>query len=413
MDCGREASVRGIRWGSALLLVCLVGCGSDPTSAGIPDGVAGGDAQPAESALPTPTLVPTFIHLEADGSGDYASLDEAVRAAPMGSVITLGPGTFYLSHRLNVLKSLQLTGAGMDQTEVVSTADGYVIRFSGTGPFVVEDVTFRHAGENIADVVVVRGGTFSAVRCRFAGAFVGDGIQDRAGLWVYGETAGEIRDCVASGNGNVGIYVSGVAQPELVGNECSNNDDVGIVYWGAVGGTARQNTCSGSLVGITVAKDARPTLEENVCVDNQLVGIVYAQDGGGTASGNECARNDIGILVMGKAGPTLEGNTCVDNTTAGIGYSGEAAGMASNNQCLRNESGIWVSGQARPALAHNVCSENTYAGISYGQTAGGTATGNVCVGNGRYGILLEVTSNPSLASNDCRDNGFMDIDYVD
>ena len=141
-----------------------------------------------QTAVP-PTSVPapvsTFM-LAADGSGDYPTLEEAVRSAPSGATIHLGPGIYRVERRLNVRKAVHLTGAGMDATEIVSEAEGYVVLFSGDGPFVVDDITFRHTGEAAASVVVVQSKDVTFSRCRFTGAVAEE----------FGVQAGVVR-CVA------------------------------------------------------------------------------------------------------------------------------------------------------------------------------------------------------------------------
>ncbi len=306
------------------IVLVLSGCGPSQADVdAIATRVASGIFVTQTIATPTPTRPapsPTFS-LEADGSGDYPTLEEAVRNVPAGATIVLGPGSYRLERRLNILKPIHLVGSGMDQTEIVSAAEGYVIHFSGDGPFVVEDITFRHEGEAVADVVTVMGGEVTFTRCRFTGAarVEGEGV-DRAGLWLYGDTVGVVQDCVAEQNNNTGIYASGQAQPKLEGNHCVNNTTAGIVYWGNAGGIASENACSGNSFGIVVGKESQPTLEGNNCSDNETVGIGYIQKGGGTASHNECLRNEFGILVIGEAQPTLKNNVCTENKMAGIHY---------------------------------------------------------------------------------------------
>lgn len=387
--------------------------------------------QTAMAPTPVPAFEAATINLRVT---DELSLEEAMRYAPDGATITLGPGTYRLSERVNIRRSLRLVGAGMSQTEVVSTAEGYAIRFSGDGPFALEGITFRHAGGASASLVAVWGGEVIITRCRFTGAQAAEEYVERAGLWLSRETIGVVQDCVI-GDGSVGIYVDERAQPTLERNQCTGNTMAGIVYWGSAGGLARQNMCTGNQVGIVVGKRSQPLLEDNVCADNEITGISYAGDAGGTARRNECNRNGaLGIAVNGGAQPaledntcfgnevgigvgeqasaTLEGNTCSENGSAGIGFMGSAGGAARENECSRNEFGITVMEQAMPTLEENACNENRVAGISYSDSGGGVANENECVGNGLYGISVAVTSNPSLVGNDCHDNGRADIEYL-
>mgnify|MGYP000624978747 CR=1 FL=1 len=258
------------------ILVCLLigllasACGTStpqetPTSA------------PPPTSPPTATVAPTEagIRLKADGSGDYATLEEAVAAASPGDTILLEAGTYRLAEPLKIEKPLRLVGAGMDQAEIVSDAEGFVVRFQGDGLFAAEDLTFRHEGEAEASVVLVEGGEVAFVRCRFTGAVYAGG-HDVAGLVIKEDTTGTVRDCEAVENNGAGIYVAGQAQPTLEGNTCSNNELLGIAFFGDAGGVARENECSNNgRMGICVGEQAQPTLEENVCMDNAVAGIGY------------------------------------------------------------------------------------------------------------------------------------------
>lgn len=68
------------------------------------------------SAAPPAGIDLANLRLEADGSGDLPTLEDAIVQSPEGATITLGPGTYRLEHALTVGGSLHLVGAGRDQT---------------------------------------------------------------------------------------------------------------------------------------------------------------------------------------------------------------------------------------------------------------------------------------------------------
>jgi len=283
-----------------LLTLLLCSCGpSDPTA--------------TPTVPPTPTSVP--IRLEADGSGDYPSLEEAVQNAPEGATIALGPGTYRLQGPLSIVRPVRLVGVGMAETEIVSDAGGHVVRFEGEGTFAAEGITFRYDGEEAADVVVATGGEVVFVRCRFTGAVGGAAGELRAGLRLQGDAGGLVRECAAVENDNTGILVDDQAWPTLEENVCSDNVGVGVAYVDQAGGVARWNECRGNgLGGILAAGLAQPTLEENVCNDNGNAGIAYFEGASGTARQNECGSNGrYGIYVTWTAAPDLLDNNCYDN----------------------------------------------------------------------------------------------------
>ena len=125
---------------------------------------------PTETTTSTPASESATVRVAPDGSGDFANLEAAIDAVPAGATIMLGPGSYHLAQALDIIKALTLAGAGMDETVIVSEAEDYAVSFSGPGRFAAEDITFRHEGEALADVVVVRGGEIAFARCRFIGA---------------------------------------------------------------------------------------------------------------------------------------------------------------------------------------------------------------------------------------------------
>jgi len=252
-----------------------------------------------------------------DGSGDYATVEAAVAAAAPRATITLGPGTYRLIRALDIETSLTLVGAGMDETEIVSGAPSHVIRFNGSGSFGGEGITFRHDGEQMADVVVIESGTGRFSNCRFTGAIYEEGEGNRAGLRFRGRSRGTVEDSVASGNDNTGFLVENQAEIELLRNNCSDNGSVGIGYMDLGKGVAIENECTGNQIGIALAVESRPTLERNRCNDNDY-GIAYLDNAGGESFDNECMRNKVGISVGGSSTVELGENQCSDNTEEDI-----------------------------------------------------------------------------------------------
>ncbi len=75
--------------------------------------------EPVQATSPAYTL-----QLGPDGSGDYRSLEEAVRLAPHGAVLHLAPGTYRLEQPLLLDKALSIMGPNIDQVAVVGTGEG-------------------------------------------------------------------------------------------------------------------------------------------------------------------------------------------------------------------------------------------------------------------------------------------------
>jgi parallel beta-helix repeat protein len=292
---------RGVLLIGLFSMVVVSACGSSP------------------SVTEAPTVDPPRdeISVAVDGSGDYSTLEEALAAAQPRATITLGPGEYRLIRGLEIDTSLTLIGAGMDGTEIVSGWPGHVVKFTGSGSFAAEGITFRHDGRQAADVVVIDQGSADFSKCRFTGAVYEEGEGNRAGLRFKGSSRGTVEDSVISENDNSGILVEQQAKPELKRNVCSNNVMVGIGYMDLARGVASENECTGNAIGIAVAVEARPTLENNKCNENDY-GIAYLENGGGESYGNECLRNKIGIVVGPSSTAQLGDNDCRDNSEENI-----------------------------------------------------------------------------------------------
>jgi parallel beta-helix repeat protein len=305
----------------SILLVVLLGlivaaCGnptSTPPVTSSPEATGSAGVSEGQTADPPRDE----IYVEAGGGGDYTMLEEAVAAAASRATITLGPGTYRLLRGLEIDTSLTLIGAGIDETEIVSGVPGHVIRFTGSGSFQAEGITFRHDGSEPADVVVIEEGTGRFSSCRFTGALYEEGKGNRAGIRFRGRSRGVVENSVASGNNNTGILVENQAQPELRGNICSDNGQVGIGYMDLARGLVSENECTGNVIGIALAVESEPTLERNKSNDNDY-GIAYLDNAGGESYDNECMRNKIGITVGGSSTVRLGENDCRDNTEEDI-----------------------------------------------------------------------------------------------
>ncbi|RLC64745.1 MAG: hypothetical protein DRI48_07405 [Chloroflexi bacterium] len=383
-----------------VLLMGLVLCACAPsTPAATPT--------PADTPTLEPTPTPFYIRLQADGSGDYSTLAEAVEMAPAGATIVLGLGIFQVDEPLDIGKPISLLGVGIEESAIVCEAEGYVVRFIGDGPFVAEGITFLHGGEKEGDAVIVESGVVDFNHCRFAGAVSTQDESTGVGLRLLGDTTGVVQNSVATRNDSAGILVGGQARPRLEGNSCSDNQGIGIAYLDSGGGVAHNNRCLRNMAGIHVAQQAQPTLEENLCGANQWDGIAYWDQAGGVARRNQSLQNEqMGIHVNREAQPMLEGNVCNDNGRVGIAYTGDSGGLAHQNQCSGNQMhGILVGDQAQPRLGNNDCADNRQVGIAFFDSAGGEARQNECANNGIAGIYVAETANPDLMDNYCHDNG--------
>ncbi len=333
------------------------------------------------------SLQPAVVRLEADGSGDYPTLQDALEDVPAGAVIHLGPGTYRCEDGpFEVNRSLTLAGAGMDETRVVCDVYDHTLGFR-RGGLLASDITFAHEGASDADAVEVVGGQAEFYRCGFTGgtAARGDTSTTGSGLHAGGTAQVHVSDSLATGN-RWGISYTDHARGLTLRSRLTDNV-IGLVVFGLGQVGAFDCECSGNgNTGIAIDHSPRATIMSNRCSDN----------------------GEFGIEVTGQAETLLLGNTCAANGDAGISFRGVGndgkpwcGGQARANVCTDNgREGISVRGLCTPVLEDNVCEGNAFAGIGFRFLAGGQARGNSCSG-GQFGLFLDASAEPVLGKNSC------------
>lgn len=353
---------------------------------------------------------PTIIHVTPNG----VDLAGSIQFAPAGTTLRLDPGIYIINQQLDLLKPIQVVGAGIELTHVILRGTGITFHGNESDTFSMSGIDIRYDGDKAADVIVINNGSIEFSDCRIAG-----GNQDVStlaggrGLVLQGKSSGKISRCEIANNDTVGIHISGQANPNILGNLIHQN------------GT-----------GIIVNDSAMPTIENNTISENNGSGIIYTDMGMGKSIQNQVTDNKIsgiaingksspviysntslrnqafGIQVNGSAKPMLLGNTVMHNSKAGIGYFDASAGAAQENNCSENDMhGISINDQAQPEITQNTCQQNKQAGIDYWGSSGGTASNNICSENGLQGISVHQIAAPVIKNNFCNKNNDSGIVY--
>jgi len=135
-----------------------------------------------------------------------------VSKAKSGETIELPDGEYKLAQPLIIKKSLTLKAKPGAKVVVTSDTPGCVVSFDGKFTWTLENITFQHTGNAPADVVRVKSGTVSILRCIFAGA------PQKAGTGGIGllveDTLGKITDSTFERNSLFGIlFIHRVNKP--------------------------------------------------------------------------------------------------------------------------------------------------------------------------------------------------------
>ena len=305
-----------------------------------------------ETAVPSPTptvtntAVPTTegpltVQVNADGSGDYATIQEAFAALAGGSTIELSAGEFEVEEMLERDTALTVTGAGREQTTILSRAPAAAVNYSGAGLLSFSDLTLRHEGPAAADVLKVLSGQLELADCRVEGGLREAGRTNYgAGLFLLGESVTTVSGCEFGRNDGAGVEAIQNAQINMQNSLLSGNGS-GILFDGSSSGSIQDNQIAkNDGVGIYIFAQAVPEISDNVIQDNLDYGLYYQLDAqaGGSARDNELFNNKrevssepgTDIIVYDSFQPQLVGNTCSSDPAQalpGSGGSADASGV--------------------------------------------------------------------------------------
>jgi len=266
----------------------------------------------------TPDL-PRTVYLNADGSGDYPTIQAAIDALPADSTIMLGSGSFKVSERLIIEKSLTIIGVAFDQTDIYASGEYGAIYFVGPGEFNLQKVSVLYHGSIQGHVIEIREAGFNISECMVkAGIYSEAENKGGVGIWVEDST-GTVQNSYSVENQIHGMQIWGASQVTLTENSFYNNEYSGVSISGSSKVTAQNNEFLYNEVdGVAVGEFANVILENNIMNNNTEAGIAFFDQSGGVVKNNTCVDNRLGIYIEETANPLLENNNCYGNTSEDI-----------------------------------------------------------------------------------------------
>jgi hypothetical protein len=334
---------------------------------------------PGPSTDPAAPAADTHI-VAVDGSGDYATIADAVEAAEVGDTILVKPGIYVES--LVITKDIMISGDGERETIVIEApTDGPT---SPTIPNSPEDEIedwdgLLSADEPYAILLLdteasLSGLTFRGQRSQVHASggspelrdltFDGVGALDRTSLGtggnslvVTGGATAVISDSTFSATGPIGVFEA--SGPLIEGNTLAG----GASMWGDMGSETivRANTISESVLTAISINGEEPgvLIEGNTIadVDGTGIGTVHGL-GDVTIRGNDISRTTIGIMLGGfTQHPTIEGNVLRDNTSGIVVLAGSP--VLQDNTITGGQTGLAVVGSGTtPTLSGNTICDN-------------------------------------------------------
>lgn len=306
------------------------------------------------------------VDVNLDGSGDYASLEEALTAVPPGATLWLSPGTFEIEGQLRINKPISIFGAGRAMTSVTSRNPAEsLLRFEGPGSFMVRDIGLEYWGDQPGHVLVIVDGDIDIQTSSFFGAVRSD-EQKFGGIGIYlsGSTTGLLKGNQIYGNAAHGIEVDDHSQVTLDLNYIYNNGLSGIVFFDDSLGILNRNSVEqNGRHGISVNENAQAEVTKNSCLENAQAGIQTTGTASAEIFDNTLANGKYGVVLKDQSEARLENNGIFGNSQVGIYVIDNSKGVVIANEVYNNKWGLYLEKGVSFESANNVIHDNSSENI--------------------------------------------------
>jgi parallel beta-helix repeat protein len=299
--------------------------------------------------------------------GDYPTIQAAINAAEMNTVIHVKPGDY--AESLNLKSGVSIKGLDVNGVVIHCDAiDGPVIKVKDCNSLAISDLTLKHTGlermpadfEGQFPLLLLDSSNILVARCKIHNSG-GNGITVKGGnntIW----------ECNIFKNKRNGVSVIESARVVIGKNNCSSNGIDGIHFNMAVFGTVFDNICNRNVYqGIYASSDCNAFLLDNTCEENKVNGIYFNAGAKGRISKNTCTANGYSGIALFGSGTTalLEQNVAKGNNRNGIYFGDKAGGEARNNECSENKyHGISIDNEwCTPSIHNNYCFKNKHCGL--------------------------------------------------
>lgn len=321
------------------------GCDKQAFVDGLKDGLAGvraeSDVALAVFARITANLTGATGNRRSVPVGEGEDLLAAVATAAPGATLNLAAGEYRLSHSLVLLDGITLSGAGREETRLVSSATDVSVLVISPDLVGLEQLTVSrdHAAPGSVliasastsvslDAVTLEGARTSSDKRGGAGL----DLASASGTTSPGRTTVQLTDVVLRDNAWAGLAVGGGHRVSVLTSRFADNGQCGACFIGAAEGSIERsrftgngvgvavvgtstavlgdNRIAGGDVGIQVGDQATPTISGNRVSGSKRAALIYTNTAGGVLKGTTCSGVDVGIVLSAKALPSLSGNDC-------------------------------------------------------------------------------------------------------
>ncbi|MEK7953472.1 pectinesterase family protein [Luteolibacter soli] len=338
----------------------------------------------AFKSRPSPETAPPAVSV--DGLGEFATLKEALNAAPDNAVIHLAEGTYL--ERVTIRKPVTLIGSGREKTRIVvqgpylakngldrgdyekpeippEQAMLPAIKIETQGIVNIQGISLSMRGTPPPEGGLVETSLISAERCELnlwncalVGS-VGNGIEAK-------DAHLRMTACLVAAAWNTGIVLGDSCQADILDCTVRNCYYAGI----SIRPRSRAVTVAECIIessawhGIRY-DDCSPKLTKNLIQKNARCGIYASGDTAGEITSNVIVRNEIsGISCWNESTDKIERNLFMDNKRVSLSLCGKVSPQVTGNifstsergiaQSLLNEDRISAKSYGSPMVQRNV-----------------------------------------------------------
>lgn len=357
--------------------------------------------EPARSLADSASVV-----VSAEGDGDYASINEALKRVAAGGRVLVRPGVYeeaiILEKRINVVgdgprEKIVVRGVGascLKSNSEAARVAGLTLQ-GATGAFFAVDVL---RGELVLEDCDISSETISCVAAHGSEAVLhikGCRVHDSAdsGLYLFDGAAATIEDSEVYHSANVGLAVTGGARAVVRRSRIHGGAHAGVVVW----------------------QDGDAFLEECDVHDNHLANFGVSEGAKLTARACRIHEGDnSGVFVHREGEAILEGCELYGHREAAAAVT--TRGRLFLNDCRVHDgqdSGVLIRDGGQALLQACIVSGNAGAGVSVGRESVLAALGSHINGNARYAVEVAAGGTARVEDSDLTGNGLGPWDVED
>ena len=237
-----------------------------------------------------------------------------------------------------------------------------------------------------------------------------DGIKIQNSMVNY-----KITNCTVYNTSSAGIKLYNVTLGQVLENNCSDSNDIGIYLVNCFNLTISNNSLfNNSGIGLNIESSNNITINNNNATYNQ--GGIFVYGSNNTIINNDASNNYYGITLSYGINNIVRNCVVNNNIGYGIQLSDSNNNSIENNTLIFNQIGIYVDDGDYNDILNNTVNNNTYYGINLYESCLNEISRNTNLYNIIHGIYLSTDSNNNtIDSNNASLNGdgisLSDSDY--